>query len=129
MLGKLELFKLAHGLATHANARQTKISANIANVDTPGYKAQDIRPFAESYRAPNTQNGLRATRAGHSFSSQPGQITIEPIVRTSGKSPNGNSVSIESEMVEAAEVRQAHDLALTVYQSALGIMRSSIRNR
>ena len=41
-------------------------------------------------------------------------------------SPNGNSVSIEREMMKASEVRAEHDLALTVYKSSLNLMRSVI---
>lgn len=127
MFEQIEIFKVAHGLATHSATRQGKIAANIANADTPGYRAQDIKPFAETFRASSGSDGLKATRPGHNLSSTPGRLQIEEVERDAGHSISGNSVSVEAEMVEAAQVRQSHDLALTVYQSALGILRTSIR--
>ena len=40
--------------------------------------------------------------------------------------PNGNTVSLETEMVRATEVRHQHEMALSVYQSALGVLRTSL---
>ena len=41
-------------------------------------------------------------------------------------SPNGNSVSLEDEMVKGADIKRQHDLALTIYKTSLGLLRSSI---
>jgi flagellar basal-body rod protein FlgB len=40
--------------------------------------------------------------------------------------PNGNSVSLEREMMRAAETRQSHDMALAVYGTARGILRAAL---
>ena len=45
MFEKLELTRMAQGLAAHAGARMGVIAKNVANADTPGYKAQDIPDF------------------------------------------------------------------------------------
>ena len=44
-------------------------------------------------------------------------------------SPNGNSVSLEEEMVRAAEVKSSHDRSLTIYRSGLDLLRSSLGRR
>jgi flagellar basal body rod protein FlgB len=41
-------------------------------------------------------------------------------------SPNGNSVSLELEMLRGIEAQRAHSRAMRVYGSALGILRASI---
>lgn len=125
MFDKIEILQLAQGLAAHSAARQSVVARNIANADTPGFKAQDIAPFAESYGQQKTAS-LRSTRAGHiggpGRSAEPA-TTLTPSAESS---PNGNSVSLEGEMVKASETRYQHDLALAVYKSTLGIIRMSL---
>jgi flagellar basal-body rod protein FlgB len=41
-------------------------------------------------------------------------------------SPNGNSVSLETEMVKAVEVKRQHDQALAIYKSSMNVLRASI---
>ena len=45
------------------------------------------------------------------------------------ETPNGNSVSLEDQMMRAAEVRQEHDLALGVYTKTLEILRAAVTRR
>ena len=126
MYAKLEIFQVAHGLATHASARQSAIAANVANADTPGYRAKDVKPFSETYRAPADETALRQTRAKHIMGTSAAAIPAEVIDRAGPSSPNGNTVSLETEMMHATEVKHAHDLALSVYQTSLNILRTSL---
>ena len=41
MFEGLEIFQLAGGVARHAASRQAVVAQNIANADTPGYRARD----------------------------------------------------------------------------------------
>jgi len=127
MFKNLEIFQMAGAMARHAETRQTMIAQNIANADTPGYKARDIASFAEIYRTQDSST-MRTTRAGHlTGSSQPNDTRI--VAGEGSESPNGNNVSLETEMVKAASVRQEHDQALAIYQASLGILRSSLGRR
>ena len=126
MLEDLSIFRMAGALAAHAEARQNTIAQNIANSDTPGYRARDITPFSEAYRAQDDGLQLRAPRASH-LTPASGEFHItERVDESLSPAPNGNSVTIEKEMVKGAETRHQHDVALTIYRSALGIMRSSL---
>lgn len=130
MLEKLEIFQMASALARHGEVRQSVIAQNIANADTPGYHARDIASFAESYE--NAAPGqMRATRAGHLLAAPDGGYDPEAreVYRRDAESPNGNNVSIESEMFAAAQARSDHDRALAVYRSAMSILRTAINTR
>lgn len=129
MFEKPEVLTIASALAAHAAARQDAIARNVANADTPGYRARDLAGFADVYRADDAAP-LRATRAGHVGASEASR-TLAASDRASGgaMSPNGNSVSLESEMVKAAEVKRDHDLALAVYGKSLAILRASLGRR
>ena len=117
---------IAQALAAHAAARQAAIVENVANADTPGYRARDLADFADTYRAAD-QGALRQTRAGPSR--RGGRVDRSGTGRARRdrtQSPNGNTVSLEDQMVRAAEVRQReHDLALAVYRKSLDILRTA----
>lgn len=125
MFQNLEIFRMAHAMASHAGARQAVIARNMANADTPGYAAQDIAPFAESYARGETR--LRASRAGH-VGASPGdhELAARP---DAPRDPNGNSVSLETEMLNAVAVKRQHDRALAIYKSSLTVLRAAIGRR
>ncbi|WP_108257778.1 FlgB family protein [Mangrovicoccus ximenensis] len=127
MFSSLEIFRTASALAAHASARQTIISQNMANADTPDYRARDVRSFADSYPGSSEPFRLRTTRAVHVRTpGGPHEFSQNAVERPGDASPNGNTVSLEREMLNAAETKYAHDVALTVYRSGLNLMRSAL---
>ncbi len=123
MYKSLAVFETAHAMATHAGQRQAIVAENIAHADTPGYRARDLPPFTDSYKAAGA--GQKATRDGHLFG-QSGTAISPAVEDRSPATSNGNSVSLESEMLKAVEVRRQHDRALAIYRSSLNILRTSI---
>lgn len=128
MLDNLETIRMARSLTSHAAQRAKIVAGNVANADTPGFRARDLTPFSESYRLGGI-DPMRATRAGH-FTETGEQTTATRITSDEkGHSPNGNSVSLESEMIKTAEIRRAHDISLAVYRSSLTMLRSALGRR
>ncbi|MFT6451046.1 MAG: flagellar basal-body rod protein FlgB [Halocynthiibacter sp.] len=126
MLDKLEIFAMARGLISHANARQSAIAQNVANADTPGYRARDVASFADTYRG-EAGNAMRATRAGHTTHNDGATgLDLRQIDAPGPSSPNGNTVALETEMMKSSQVRAEHDRALAIYRSSMNILRASI---
>jgi flagellar basal-body rod protein FlgB len=124
MFEKLELTRMAQGLSAYAGARLGVIARNVANADTPGYKAQDLPDFAATYDARDSKM-LRATRPGHI--GNPGRDgTASPIFSGGSASPSGNTVSLEMEMVKSVEARQSHEMALAIYRATSDVIRASL---
>ena len=124
MFEKLQITAMAQALASHSGARLGLIAQNVANADTPGYKAMDLPSFAEAYRAAEP-DALRQTRPGH-LGGLGEETLATPRRGTGAEAPNGNSVSLEQEMVKAAGVRQDHEMALAIYRSTSDIIRASL---
>ena len=124
MFENLDVLRMAGGLARHAAAREVEIAKNVANADTPGYRAQDLAPFDDAYA--DAGMVLRTTRPQHLAG---GTADLHEVDAPDAMSPNGNTVSLEEQMVKSAEVRQSHDVALTVYSTALSILRTAIGHR
>jgi flagellar basal-body rod protein FlgB len=127
MFEKLELTRMAQALAAQSGSRMAVIAQNVANADTPGYKTRDVPAFADVYAAEGLE--LRASRAGHLTAPSAALAPIADTVR-GHDSPNGNSVSLEAEMVKSVEARQNHDMALAIYRATSDVIRASLgRNR
>lgn len=127
MFEKLELTRMAQAMAAHAGARLSVVAQNVANADTPGYRAGDVASFAESYAQDAKHMEMRATRAGHFTGGADSDMPPLEVRRKSlAGAPNGNSVSIEQEMVKAASARQDHEMALAIYRNTSSIIRASL---
>lgn len=125
----LTILQMASGLAQHSNSRLALTAENIANADTPGFRARDLPPFSEVW-AGSTAVRLTATRPGH-FGTPAGRPAARPDdgAPLGAMSPNGNDVSIEDQMMRAAAIRQDHDLALGIWSKSLDMLRSAIGKR
>ena len=122
MFQKLELTRMAQDLAAHAGARMGVIAQNVANADTPGYRSQDIADFASVYAEGGME--MAATRPGHLSAAQTTAFEAQTVVESGA--PNGNSVSLETEMVKSAEARQEHEMALAIYRATSDVIRASL---
>lgn len=118
MFESLKLTAMAQALAAHAGTRMGLIARNVANADTPGYRALDLPSFSETY-----QDAGRFMPGGPA--GRPSTFA-RAILAKGDVEPNGNSVSVETELVKAAEARQEQEMALAIYRTASGIIRASL---
>lgn len=123
MFEKLGLTRMAQALAAHSGARVEVVARNIANADTPGFRALDVPDFQNLYLQ-TTGSGLRQTRPGHSMIDPSHHFRALP--SGGGMAPNGNDVSLDHQMMKAVQARQDHEMALAVYRSTSSILRASL---
>jgi flagellar basal-body rod protein FlgB len=126
MFEKLEISRMAQDPWPPMPGRGWPSSReNVANADTPGYKAQDIARFRRNLcRRPGL--ALRATRPGHLAGDAADRRRKGRGCR-GPRRPNGNSVSLEKEMVKPRpRPRQEHEMALAIYRATgSDVMRAS----
>lgn len=126
MFKNLEIFRTAQASAVHAGARQALISQNMANSDTPGYVAKDIAAFHTFVDNETEGFATKATRSSHLHGAAT-PARFEAKARPGAPSdPNGNTVSVESEMLHAVEAKRQHDRAVAVYKSAMTVLRTAL---
>lgn len=108
------IFDLAQQHGQWLAARQAAASSNIANVNTPGYKAMDVTPFDQVLD--KTRLAMFASHAAHLA---PGDAAFQPIEmeREQGWdiTYSGNTVTLETELMKVGENArlQALDTGLT----------------
>jgi len=103
-------------------ARQRVISHNVANVDTPNFKASVV----------NFEDALRdaiAGRAGQRDGSQAAlnaRVSQASVVTDTEGRADGNNVDIDREMVQLAETTLSFGALTQIMATRLAIMRSVI---
>lgn len=117
-----DILRLAAGAAAHAANRQGVIATNVANADTPGFRARDIAAFS-----PDSDFALRRSDARH-FAGAGSKAEITHL-RDTFADPNGNTVDLEDQVLRGIEATRAHNRAITVYRNNLDILRAALGRR
>jgi len=122
----LDILNLARATAIDASKRQNVVASNIANADTPGYRARILQPFSTTFQNSSDAMAMRQTRPGHLAASNDSPLSGQLEFSKAEASPNGNTVSLETEMTKAAEIKQQYEMALTIYKKSMDILRTSL---
>ena len=102
--------------------RQEAIANNIANLETPGYKRVDVAPSFE------TQLG-RACAAGDSEQISSLNPTLAVDTNSVASSRDGNTVHLQSELMEMNENAVAHSLETQLVSGMLSRMQMAITGK
>jgi flagellar basal-body rod protein FlgB len=136
--GDIPILQMLKSRLGYLADRQRVISENVANADTPGYTAHDLKPFSFQAHV-RAATGAAATVAGPMAATQPGHMQPKGTGRglaaafKLAKSPDseetldGNGVVLEDEMVKLTNARMDYDAAVTLYQQSLGMLKTAIR--
>ena len=137
--GDIPLFAMLKSRLGYLTDRQRVIAENVANANTPGYQARDLKAFsfkAHVQAASSTPaSSVAATPAGVMAVTQPGHM--QPKGGPSGakalKAPDSemtldsNGVVLEDEMVKLTQARMDYDAAIGFYQKSIGLLKMAIR--
>jgi flagellar basal-body rod protein FlgB len=124
---KVYLFDLASRHSAWASVRQATIAGNIANANTPGYRAAEVEPF--SAVLDKTHLAEARTNAAHLSMSAPGAATVKMDDAESWSiSENGNTVSLDQQMIKANQVSSAFTLNTSIVRSFHRMVLASVRN-
>lgn len=105
-----------HRLMDVAMQRQQVHAANLANINTPGYKARALE-FEEEFNAALDEQGLdRAMRVE-------AQVTT-PLA--TGADPDGNDVSSEREVAALARNKLLYDTYITMARGKMRMLNTAI---
>ncbi len=119
-----------------ANQRLELLADNVANADTPGYKARDIdfqsamQSAGQSGGSSSNLNGelpMTATRAGHLATAGGGPNTTTPLYRVPDQpSLDGNTVDSQKENAAIAETSVQYQATLTFLSARIRGLRDAI---
>src|SRR5262249_9424989 len=129
----LPLFNVLTERMSWLTQRQSVLSQNVANADTPGYDAVDLKPvdFSDVLRNSAQQGhfdgGLIVTDPHHiAINSQNAKGFETQQSDEADPNSSGNTVSNEEEMMKVADTQSQYQAATDIYAKAVSMMRTAI---
>lgn len=106
-------------------ARQGVLAENVANATTPNFRAHDLAALelARPAAGPAQTDARHMTLASTQGPGRGG--TVDGFERT----PDGNTVVLEEQMIKAAQNQMDHQMAAMLYQKSLGLIRTALGKR
>jgi flagellar basal-body rod protein FlgB len=110
--------------------RHKVISSNIANIETPGYRAREVR-FEDELKklgGDAAGKGLLTTHQGHIGMNTSNSVNPE-VTLASGEAEalDGNSVSVDAEMVKLSENTMMYSISAKLIKAKFRMLMAAIK--
>jgi flagellar basal-body rod protein FlgB len=124
-VSQIGIFGLATQRLSWLDRRQELLSQNVANTDTPGYHDKDLRPFTAALNQ-SLSPTLAQTDAAHLSGSQDSPWQQDNSARPSERTSDGNSVSLEDQLIKIADTETSHALVTNLYTKYVSLFRLAL---
>ncbi|ASY61719.1 Flagellar basal-body rod protein FlgB [Sinorhizobium sojae CCBAU 05684] len=122
----IQLFELASRQAQWLTVRQNVVAGNIANANTPHYKARDVLPFESVLQSTGLQ--MAATHPSHFTESlEAAQVTEVSSIDDVEVQQSGNTVALEEELMKSGAIKRDHELNSGLVKSFHRMMLMTVR--
>lgn len=124
------LFAVIKGQMKYLADRQGTATQNIANVNTPGYTAQEVVAPDFKQLIQSTTNRMEPVTTSPNH--------LKPMNRTGATyklaeqkdnevKPTGNNVDLQKELLSASQAQDTHRMMTQLYRKEMGLLRMAIR--
>lgn len=126
----IQLFDLASRQAEWLSIRQQVVAGNIANANTPEFKAKDVTPFSAVLS--NASMTMARTNPAHlSGNSLDSRIDVgiekESLNQEIGVQESGNTVSVAQELAKSGEIKRQFEMSTNLVKSFHGMMMLAVK--
>jgi len=129
-INRLKLFASLGERMRWLNERQRVLAENVANANTPGYKARDVAEpdFAKLLAGTSSRLALATTAQGHlaGGAGADGKHGSRVRERPADVTASGNTVMLEEEMMKVSQTASEYELTSGLYAKHLGMLRLAI---
>lgn len=109
-------------------ARQQVLAQNVANADTPNYRARDLVPLDFSHQLSAASVALERTNPNHIAAVSDGSQFATDQSAGYETRPRGNSVSHEDEMNNIATNQMNYEAATELYTHSLELIKLAVKD-
>jgi flagellar basal-body rod protein FlgB len=116
-----DFFALAQQRLEYIDQRQRMLAQNIANADTPAYRARDLAPFDQS-------RGATAAPALTDARHMQGSITPVSFATdtAAGRAPDGNTVDVETQLTKVADDETNAAMVGNLWKTTMGMYMTAL---
>ena len=124
-LSQIPLFEALTKRMTWLTDRQAVLAENVANADTPGYAAKDLRQpdFRKILSQSTSHVALVTTDPGHiAVKRDLAELEVKDLEHDDSHS--GSRVSLEQEMLKVSQTANDFALVSTVYRANINLVKT-----
>lgn len=117
---------------SYLSERQAMLSRNVANIDTPNFKASDLKkPDFSELVSGNTRTVRMATTSPKHITppSDATNFDVNSRVKTLQKKPGGNNIVLEEQMGNISDVGMQHQMTSTLLKKFHQLYRMAVETR
>jgi flagellar basal-body rod protein FlgB len=111
--------------------RQKLLAENVANADTPGFQPRELRAPSFSPGGPAGAPAVTVLRTDGAHltlaAARAGEDAVQ--ARRFDTTPSGNAVNLEDEMLKVSQNQADYQLAASLYQKSLALLRTAVGKR
>ncbi|MEI6556883.1 MAG: flagellar basal body rod protein FlgB [Rhodospirillaceae bacterium] len=129
-LSSLGVFRLMAKKMDWLSQRQGVLAENVANVDTPKFKSEDLTPFTfrtalqEGHALEPAMTNASHMRLAHA-SDGPG--TVRKDRKPYETKPDGNAVDIEEQMLKLSQTSQDFNMVTNLYRKNISLLKQVLQ--
>ena len=136
MSGTPKLLQGIEQAMQHLSGRQRVVAQNIANSETPGFKAREMEAPDFSRLLATQEGGPRVVRPRVSISSGMAAMGARPPSGANGvvldkdtmeTKPDGNNVTLEEQLLKMGQVQADFTALTSLYKKQLMLMKTAAR--
>ncbi len=123
------LFGLMKDKMAYLGQRQAVLAQNVANADTPGYKAMDLAPFTfgDALKRAGSSGTMSVTDARHIIpASMAGVNSSSRKMGSFEVLPSGNEVDLEQQAMEVSKTAIDYQTILAIYHKVTMMFRTAL---
>lgn len=129
-MSDIGLINMLETKLTYDAERQKLLAQNIANIDTPGYKAKDLQPldFRNVLAAQTSHIPLAATNPMHLNGGRAGVGKFRAVTSrdTFERTPTGGTVVVEEQMMKVAQNATDYQMTTGLYKKVHNLFRQAL---
>ncbi len=113
---------------SYLNQKQAVHAENVANADTPGYKARQLVPFTFGDAMKQANIGMATTDPRHIIPASMAGVNSKTVnAPTYETTPTGNSVDSEGQMMEVSKTAVEYKEITSLYHKIAGFFNIALK--
>ncbi len=127
-LTDLPVFQALKSKMQWHQVRQGVLAENVANADTPQYRARELQDYKFEDHIGRTDFGIETaiTKNGHITGKFSESRQIKEKADMFEVTPSGNNVVLEEQMMKVTQNQMDFQAASTIYSKSLGLIRTAL---
>ena len=122
---QIGLFNLAAKRLAWAAQRQSVLASNIANANTPGFRARDIESFAAALSGSGAVAPAQ-TQPSHKAGTVPSGLASLAKDPPRGRALDGNAVTLDQQLTKVADTETTQTLVTMIWKKYVGMFNIAL---